>query len=75
MSQAKQAGLFSTLSGAIISTVRESAVAIEATIGMASDVALAGRAYTTEMKLSAQLETQSNIRLLTKELAKLESEA
>ena len=74
MSQAKQAGLFSTLSGAIISTVRESAVAIEATIGMASDVALAGRAYTTEMKLSAQLETQSNIRLLTKELAALEAQ-
>lgn len=71
----KQQGLFSTTFNALTSVVRQSAVAAEATIGMVSDVAEAGRYYTTELKLTAELETASNIRLLTKELADLESAA
>jgi len=74
MTQAKQAGLFSTTFNALTSVVRQTAVAAEATIGMVSDTAEAGRYYTTELKLTAQLETQSNIRLLTKQLADLESQ-
>lgn len=71
----KPKGLISTVNGAAISTVAGSATVLENVIGMAADLAIAGRAYTTEIRLTAELETASSIRMLTKQLASMEAEA